>query len=155
MKSIVITAAAGAVLLVATAAGAQTMQDNELFPPNAQPGECYTRLFVPPTYETVTQEVVLKEASERIEVIPASYETVEETVLVKEASHSLKVIPAEYSWTEETVMVKPERKRLVEVPAQYETVTEQVLDTPAHTVWKRGRGPIEKVDNSTGEIMCL
>jgi hypothetical protein len=29
------------------------------------------------------------------------------------------------------------------------------LVKPAETVWKKGRGPIEKIDNTTGEIMCL
>ena len=37
----------------------------------------------------------------------------------------------------------------------YETVTEKVLDQPAHTVWKKGKGPIQRVDYATGEIMCL
>jgi hypothetical protein len=43
----------------------------------------------------------------------------------------------------------------VEVPATYETVTEQVLVEPAKTVWKKGGGVIEKIDNTTGEVMCL
>jgi hypothetical protein len=30
-----------------------------------------------------------------------------------------------------------------------------VQDRPAHTVWKKGRGLIERVDHATGEIMCL
>jgi hypothetical protein len=37
----------------------------------------------------------------------------------------------------------------------YESKTEQVLERAAYTTWKKGRGPIERVDNSTGEIMCL
>lgn len=41
------------------------------------------------------------------------------------------------------------------VPAVYKTTTEEVLESPAQTVWKKGRGPIEKLDNATGEIMCL
>ncbi|NNE07408.1 MAG: peptidoglycan-binding protein, partial [Gemmatimonadetes bacterium] len=60
-----------------------------------------------------------------------------------------------YKWVEERVMVKPESKELRVVPAVYQTASEQVLDQPAHTVWKKGRGLIEKVGNTTGEIMCL
>jgi hypothetical protein len=26
---------------------------------------------------------------------------------------------------------------------------------PAHTVWKKGKGPIQRIDSATGEIMCL
>ena len=31
----------------------------------------------------------------------------------------------------------------------------KLLVKPAHTVWKKGSGLIEKIDNSTGELMCL
>ncbi|MGB1237591.1 MAG: peptidoglycan-binding domain-containing protein, partial [Pseudomonadales bacterium] len=41
------------------------------------------------------------------------------------------------------------------VPATYKTVTERVLVAPARTEWKKGRGPIQKIDSATGEIMCL
>ena len=44
---------------------------------------------------------------------------------------------------------------MLEVPAQYEMQQERVLVKEAHTVWKKGRGPIEKIDHATGEIMCL
>jgi len=106
-------------------------QDTDLLPPNAQAGECYARVFAPPIYETTTQEVLHAEASQQIEVIPAQYNWVEETVLVKEASQEVRVIPAEYGWNEEQLLVKP-----------------------ATTMWKKGRGPIERIDDMTGEIMC-
>ena len=131
------------------------MPDTSLFPPDAKPGECWARVFVPPTYQTKTERILVRGASERLEVIPAQYTWVEERVLVKEASERIEIIPAEYGWVEEKVLVKPASKRLVEVPANYEWQEEKVLVKAAHTVWKKGRGPIEKVDNSTGEIMCL
>ena len=52
-------------------------------------------------------------------------------------------------------MVSSESKKLVEVPAKYEMQQERVLVKAAHTIWKKGRGPIEKIDHATGEIMCL
>ena len=52
-------------------------------------------------------------------------------------------------------MVEPATNRLVPVPAEFETVTERVLDRPEQTVWKKGRGPIERIDGNTGEILCL
>ena len=88
-------------------------------------------------------------------IIPAQYKTVEETVLVKEASSKLVVEPAQYKWVEETKMVAPAKKQLVQVPAVYETMTEKILVRKAHTEWKIGKGPIQKVDETTGEIMCL
>lgn len=129
--------------------------DSSLFPPDAQPGECWARVFIPPTYLTKSEQVLVRGNSERLELIPAKYTSVDEKVLVKEASERIEIVPAEYKWVEEKVLIKPASKTLVEIPAKYEWQEEKVLVKAAHTVWKKGRGPIEKVDNSTGEIMCL
>ncbi len=128
---------------------------SELFPPNPRPGGCYTRVLVPAKYKTETITLLKSEASERLEIIPAVYETVEEKVLVKEASERLEIVPATYEWIEENVLVKEASERLEVVPAQYETVTEQVIDKPAHVIWEKGHGLIEKIDHTTGEILCL
>jgi len=104
-----------------------------LFPPStAKAGECYARVIVPTRYQTVTDRVLNRQASERVEIIPAKYEVVEEQVMVNQASRRLEEVPAEYGWVEENVLVEA-----------------------ARTEWKEGRGIIEKVDNTTGEIMCL
>jgi hypothetical protein len=143
----------------ATMARSESMQTgsdgSELYPPNARPGECYARVLAPPQYKTETRTITVSEASERLETLPAQYEWAEERVLVKEAEEKLEVIPARYEWREERILVKPEHRELVAVPAQYNTVSEQILVKPAYTTWKKGRGPIERVDNATGEIMCL
>jgi len=138
-------------------AESQDVQTNELslYPPDAQPGECYAKVLVPAKYDTISEKVLKREASERVTVVPAKFEWVEERVLTKEAGETLEVIPAVYRWVEERVMVEPASTRLVAVEAQYETVSERVLDTPEQTVWKKGRGPIERIDNTTGEILCL
>ena len=130
-------------------------QDAPLLPPGAKAGECYARVFTPPVYDTETVRVLAQEASNRVEVIPATYETVTERVVVKEASSRLEVIPATYETVEERVLVEPERVELVNIPAETGFEEERVLVKAAHTVWKKGRGPIEQVDGSTGEIMCL
>ena len=136
---------------------ASTMQVSAKEPllPPAKPGQCYARVFVPPSYESVTEKILRKSASERIEVIPAKYQTVSERVLVEAESERLEVIPATYKWVEEKVVIKPATKRILEVPATYETISEKILVKEAHTVWKKGTGPIQKVDAATGEIMCL
>ncbi len=135
-------------------AGAASMV-SDLYPPNAKPGECYARVLTPAVYDQVTKEILVKGASEKIEVIPAEYTMVEETILVKEASEVLKTIPAEFTWVEEQYMVEPEKTELITVPATYKNVSEQILVKAAYTTWKKGRGPIEKINDSTGEIMCL
>ena len=124
-----------AFIVAATPALAQesviAMNDADL-PPNAKPGECYARVLISERYETNRERVMVREASQRIETVPPVYTTVNERVMVKEAS-----------------------ERIETIPAVYETVTERVLVKPAYTTWKKGEGAITKVDNSTGEIMCL
>lgn len=98
----------------------------------AEPGMCFHEHFVAAQFEEVADQVLVSEAYEVIEVVDAQYRWVEKEVLVSEAS-----------------------TRLEEIPAVYETITEEVVDVPAHTVWKKGTGPIQKIDEATGEIMCL
>jgi hypothetical protein len=131
-------------------------QGTELFPPNAKPGECYARVFVPPVYRTETVTMQKREAHDHVrKIIPAQYRWKEETVLVEEGSERIEVIPAQYEWREFTVLVKPEEKILHPVEPVYAYETEQILERPAHTVWKKGEGPVEKLSHATGEIMCL
>jgi hypothetical protein len=147
-------------------------------PPNARPGECYARVAVPAQFRTTTENVLKRAASEKIEVVPARFvqvdeqvmikpattrietippvlETVEERVMVKPATTRLESVAAVLETVEERVLVKPETKRVEQVPATFESVTERVLVKPATMVWKKGRGPIQRVDDATGEIMCL
>lgn len=125
----------------------------EDMPPNAVPGECYAKVFIPPRTETRTERVCIREASERIEVVPAKYDWVEERVLVKEASCELQIVPAEYGVEERRVEVEPGHTRwhvenaadcdtkagqkvenvfcLVKTPPVYRTIQTEVLKRPA------------------------
>lgn len=140
-----------------TASGKQPLITSEpgLLPPEAKAGECYARVFTAPKYQTETLTIRNKDASGRIEIIPAKYETVEERVLIKEASERIEVVPATYEWVTEQVLIAPATERIEVVPAVYKTEIEKVLDKPEHTIWKKGTGPITKIDAATGEIMCL
>ena len=133
----------------------QTAAATNLDLPPAKPGECYARVFVPPSYQTTTEKLLKAEASEQIQIIPARYTWVEEKVLVKEASERLEVVPATYRTVKEKVLVGEASERIETVPAVYDTVTERVLVKAGYTTWKKGRGPIEKINQATGEIMCL
>lgn len=139
----------------AAAPVAMSRADDSLVPPNAKPGQCFTRVWNAPQYETVTTRQLVEEAGQRIEVIPASYKTGSKRILVKEASDRIETVPATYKTVTERVMVKPSTTKLQQIPAVYGTVTERVLEKAAHTVWKKGTGPIQKIDAQSGEIMCL
>jgi hypothetical protein len=126
-----------------------------LYPPNAKPGECYARVLVPEKYTLQKEKVLVKEAGEKLQVIPAKYRWVEKKVLVREPSEKIVTVPATYKTVTEKVLVSEPSKRVVTIPPVYKTVTEKILVRPAHTEWKRGRGPVEKLDGKTGEILCL
>jgi len=76
-------------------------------------------------------------------------------VLISEATETLSTTPAKYRKGSESVLVTPAYKRLIEVPAVFKKKQDRVLVETAHSVWKKGTGPIQKIDNETGEIMCL
>jgi len=133
----------------------RSMDADQGLPPNARAGECFARVYQPPVYETTQESILVSDESERMEIIQAKYEWVEKEVLVREASERLEVIPAQYNTVTERVEVKPASTKVEEVPAQYKTVTEQVLVKAGHTAWKKGRGPTQRLDGATGEIMCL
>ena len=111
-------AAAGTSTQTAAApAAAPVSASGDLYPPNARPGECYARMLIPGESRTITEKVLKKEASERVEIVPATYKTVTKRVLVR-----------------------PETSKLVSVPAKYGTKTERIQVSEAKTVWKKGAG---------------
>lgn len=237
MKRTTLACLIGATLVTATSAFAAGDATATL--PDAKPGECYAKVIIPAKFETQTEEIVVSEASEKIDVVPARYEWAEDKILVQDASFKLmpvpavyetvkekieisaagtswtlttangrskkagaslvayakgaglpsesatpgqcyveyykparfktetqsvvkkeesekvSVIPAKYEWVEEQVLVKDASTKVMKVPAVYGMVTEKIMIAPATTMWKKGSGPKQRIDHSTGEIMCL
>jgi outer membrane protein OmpA-like peptidoglycan-associated protein len=89
--------------------------------------------LVPARYETVTEKVIVKEAASRLEAVPAVYETMTERVLSKQGTPSMRVIPAKYETVTERILVREASSRLEIIPARYETVTEKRLVKEAST----------------------
>lgn len=136
--------------------------NNVTAPPSAKAGECYVNLHNKPVTEQVSQQVLKRAASQKIEVMPATYANGEESVLVKPASTRLEVVPAVYGTAEEQVLIKPAGTRLVPVDAVYEDKSEQVLVSAASTYWKRSTvaeasnsGAKEQIAGEDGYVMCL
>lgn len=75
-------------------------------------------------------------------------------VLISEATEKLSTQPAKYRTDSEEVLVKASYKRLIEVPTVFTKKQDRVLIEAAHSIWQKGTGPIQKIDNQTGEIMC-
>jgi hypothetical protein len=100
-------------------------------PSNAKPGECYAKVWVPPEFKTTTERVLVREASERLEIVPAKYE-----------------------WIEERVCVKDESRRLIEEPAEFETQQRTVQTASAHTDWEVNKDCVPP-GGHTKDVFCL
>lgn len=124
-------------------------------PPNPKPGECYQKVIIPAQSNVVKERVMVRPAGQQVKVVPARYGTVTEQVVVRQASEEFVTIPATYKTIRENIVVRPAAQKVVPVPPKYDTVTKRVLVKPAQTVWKKGTGAITKVDQATGEILCL
>jgi len=108
---------------------------------------------VPGGYETISEAIVVQEASTELITIPATFETVTETIVVQPQSVEYEVIPTEFETYMETVIVQEaspntpaitrqeERRRIktpastVErvIPAITKQVERRVVKTPAST----------------------
>lgn len=111
---------------------------NEDYPPNAAPGQCFTKVLVPEVTTTVTEHVLVTPEKTDIKVVPGGCRMDEKSILVKEESVEYFSIPATYKTVTETVVVKPGYTRTETIPATYETVTEQVKVKDGYTAWRPG-----------------
>ena len=102
-------------------------------PVNAKPGECYSRCIAPAKYKTVTERILVRPATERIETIPAEYRMAEKRVVAKDASERIETLPPKFAWRTERIVLRPASERLRAIPAQYETRQEQVVIKPSST----------------------
>jgi len=104
--------------------------------PDADVGECFAEVFIPPETRTVTEKVCIKAASEQLEITPPRWEWVEERVCVKEGG-----------------------KRLEEIPATYTTEQRLVEVQPGHTGWVKQDGQRCVTEDGreivTGPVFCL
>ena len=142
-------------IAIAPAMGAIAHAQTADLPPNPKANSCYSRVLSPDRYESVTEKIVVQPAGQRIEVIPAKYSWDEKEIVVEEGYERLEVVPAKFTSRTETVVVEPAREEYKVIPAKYETRSERIKVRDSYTTWKKGSGPISRLDASTGEIMCL
>ena len=78
MKNYKLSTALAVSLAVASTSLVADATDISGILPNAQPGECYAKVIIPAKFETTTEKILAKEASERLQIIPAKYGTASE-----------------------------------------------------------------------------
>ncbi len=98
---------------------------------------------------------MVEPARQEVRIIPAQFGDVQEEVIVREATTELVSVPATFITVQEEIVVRPAARRLIPIDPVYDTVIEEVVVVPERTVWKPGTGPIQKIDEATGEILCL
>jgi len=85
---------------------------------------------------------------------PATLKKNMEKVLISEETETLEVVPASFTAGKKEIMIRPKSNKYLTTPASFKTEQIKILIEPAKSVWKKGKGLVEKVDNVTGEIMC-
>lgn len=70
-----------------------------------KPVECYKQYYNPPVYDTVYEQVLIRAASQRVEIIPAIYGTRKRHVLITPERVAYQTVPAQYRTVYETVKV--------------------------------------------------
>lgn len=111
-------------------------------PPTSEYGKCYAKCKIADQYETVDVQKLVTPERTNTKTIPARYETLTERVMVKEASEKLVPVPATYETVTEQVLIQPEKVVSKTVPAKYRTETRQVLVSEARGQWvKKKKSP--------------
>lgn len=155
MPKVAATAAAAEAPAKTATAETKVVRSLGVTPPDAKPGQCFAKVLEAAQYRDEPYVRVVRPASERAEWTEAEYQDVEERVVTRPAYKKVEVVPAVYEEVSEQVVVREGYRREIEVPALYDTYFEQVVERPARKVWKPGHGTTEKVDETTGEVLCL
>ena len=107
---------------------------------HAIPGQCFSRLLMPPKTERYVEHVMV--SPERVETrrIPEVVDMVDEDVMVRPERVERRLIPAVTHVETVTEVVRPASFREERIPAQYETRTEHVMVRDARREWVRTDG---------------
>lgn len=106
-----------------TAYSQQTTEELALASSLTDHSKCYDEIWTKAEYQTISEQVLIAEASNKLELIPAQFKTVEEFVLVTEAARKGTVYAAE----KEFIIVQEETTDFKLIPAQYQNKKQQVL----------------------------
>lgn len=141
-------------LLQALMATAQKTQE-DLFRriPYAQPGKCYAKCFIPDQYETITDQIILKEAHTIYQAQAATYDTIQLTITEKPAYTTLILQAPIFEIQTLQMPVSDTLGQWHYTPPTFETMTEQILTQPANLVWQK-QTTATNCSNSSDDKAC-
>ena len=104
---------------------------------HAIPGQCFSRLLMPPKTERYVEHVLV--SPERVETrrLPQVVEVVNEDVMVRPERAERRIIPAVSHVETVTEIVRPASFREERIPPQYELRTEHVMVRDSRREWVR------------------
>ena len=102
-------------------------------------GECYTKVWQPSVFATITQPVVVQPASRHVVHEPALIGARDARVAVQPGRWHAEHSPAVYATVAKPVLVAPAQVSYSHVPARYRRVHETVVVQPAAVAWHRSR----------------
>ncbi|MCB1637535.1 MAG: hypothetical protein KDI15_01660, partial [Thiothrix sp.] len=90
-------------------------------------GRCYVQQYSENRYRTITDKVVVHDATSSFEIVPARFEDSVEKVRIRDASSRISIEPARFRTEQKEYVVQEGRTDLERIPASFETVEERVL----------------------------
>jgi hypothetical protein len=126
-------------------------QKEQLFPPNAELGKCYRKVFIPAKYVLESRQVLVKEESEKLITIPAKYKLVNEKVKVEDSHNTwlrkncgpngcntlcLTKQPERNVIVQKRVLVEPAKVIRKTIPAVYKTIKTRRKIANAKYIWQ-------------------
>jgi len=113
-------------------------------------GEIMCLLEQPPTYTTVSKQLLKQPAQARTIEVPAEYVTVRKRVVKTPATIRTVKVPAQYKAIKVAKLTEPARTSRVQVPAEYQTVAKEIQVRNGRIEWQ----PVLCETNVTPEIVA-
>ncbi len=105
-------------------------------PENPDPGKCYVKCITKDEFKDMEETIQVYPAYTTLEIVPATYRTVTEEVLVKEASKKYTYVPAVYETIEVPYISEEGRDDLSIVPASFGSDSRTLEVYPATSGWE-------------------
>ena len=105
-------------------------------PENPEPGKCYVRCKTPEVWKNEDVKVEISPAYKKIVTHPATYKTVTEQIMIKEASKRYEIVPAVWETKTFSYKAKEDASKLKVVPASFSKMTEMIETKAASARWE-------------------
>lgn len=128
--------------------------------------------ITPPVYQTVNERVLISEGSKRMILVDSEGVPLPKNSGAKisvNAQGHLEIVGGYKRKVTKRVLVKPAYEKVIAVAPTFKTIKDRILVQPARTGWKlskandiygpavarRNGAPVTRINQTTGEVMCL